>query len=158
MMSQRDLSSDWTFLAKFVFPAFWMTLFGLLNLALWFDIPHNTNKILPPPEMKFVFLPVWILGSAFILWTNSGLKRVRTDGHRLFISNYIQEISVPFSAIIEVRQNRWLKSRPITVYFIEATEFGDRATFVPKWRFRLFWYEDPVVDELRQSARLASAF
>ena len=32
------------------------------------------------------------------------------------------------------RQNRWIDYRPITIYFRDATEFGGKATFMPKWR------------------------
>jgi hypothetical protein len=107
-------------------------------------------------QVKFVFLGMWVLGSTFILWANAGLKRVRIDGRQLFVSNFVREIRIPFSAIVDVRQNRWLNSRPITIYFRDVTEFGDRATFMPKWRIRiLFWRIDPVVDELKQLAALA---
>ena len=105
--------------------------------------------------MKFVFLGVWIIGSAFILWACAGLKRVRVDEGQLFVSNYLREIRIPFSAVRDVRQNRRLNLRPITIYFRDGTEFGDRVTFMPKRRIAIrFWREDPVVDELRQLAGL----
>jgi hypothetical protein len=154
-MHESELSSAWTFPSKFVFPAVWMAGFGFGTIVLWFDALHGNNA-LPPPQVKFVFLGMWVLGSTFILWANAGLKRVRIDGRQLFVSNFVREIRIPFSAIVDVRQNRWLNSRPITIYFRDATEFGDRATFMPKWRIRiLFWRIDPVVDELKQLAALA---
>jgi hypothetical protein len=148
MMHESDLSSAWTFYAKFVFPAVWISGFGLGTILLWFGGLHDRNNALPP-----LFLGLWILGSTFILWANAGLKRVRTDDRQLLVSNYIREIRIPFSAIMDVRQNRWLNTRPITIYFRDATEFGDRATFIPKWRIQ-FWRIDPVVDELKQLAGL----
>ena len=105
--------------------------------------------------MKFVFLGVWIVGSAFILWSCAGLKRVRADEQQLFVSNYLREIRIPFSAVRDVKQNRWLNIRPITIYFGDDTEFSDRATFMPKRRIAVrFWRVDPVVDELKQLAGL----
>lgn len=105
--------------------------------------------------MKFVFLGVWIIGSAFILRAYAGLKRVRVDERQLFVSNYLREICIPFSGVRDVRQNRWLNIRPITIYFRYVTEFGDRATFMPKRRIAIrFWRVDPVVDELKQLAGL----
>ena len=59
------------------------------------------------------------------------------DARQLYVSNYIREISVPFSEIIDVRQNRWINYRPITIYFRDATEFGGKATFMPKWRIQV---------------------
>ena len=99
--------------------------------------------------MKFVFLGAWILGTTFI----AGLKRLRMDERQLYVFNYFQEIYIPFSAITDVKQNRWLNSRPITICFRNATEFGDNATFMPKQRIQ-FWRIDPGVDELKQLAGL----
>ncbi len=154
-MRKSDLSSAWTFSAKFVFPVLWISGFGLGTVSLWLDAFHGRNNELPPSVMKFVFLGVWIIGSAFILRACAGLKRVRVDERQLFVSNYLREICIPFSAVRDVRQNRWLNMRPITIYFRDVTEFGDRATFMPKRRIAIrFWRVDPVVDELKQLAGL----
>ena len=155
-MQKRTLSSAWTFSAKFVFPAVWISGFGLGTILLWVGGFHDRNNAMPPPQMKFMFLAVWTLGSTFILWASAALKRVRIDERQLYVSNYVQEICIPFNSIIEVKQNRWLNSRPITIYFRDATEFGDNATFIPKRRiFVQFWRVDPVVNELKQLAGLA---
>ncbi len=154
-MQERDLSSAWTFSAKFIFPAVWISGFGLAAVLLWSGSLHDRNNVLPPPILKFVFLGMWIAGSTFILWANAGLKRVRTDERQLLLSNYFREIRIPFNAVVDVRQNRWLNSRPITIHFRDETEFGDRVTFIPKWRFHIqFWRVDPVVNELKQLAGL----
>jgi hypothetical protein len=154
-MRKSDLSSAWTFSAKFVFPALWIAGLGLGVVFLWLGGMHDGNNVLPPPELKFVFLGAWIIGLALILWTSVGLKRVRMDERQLFISNYFREAGIPFSAVTDIRQNRWLSHRPITIYFRDETEFGDRATFMPKWRIHIqFWRVDPVVDELKQLAGL----
>jgi hypothetical protein len=157
-MHERNLSSAWTFSAKFVFPAVWISGFGLGTILLWLGGFHDKNNAMPPPQIKFVFLGAWVLGSIFIVWANAGLKRMRIDERQLHVSNYVREICIPFSAIIDVKQNRWLKSRPITIYFRDTTEFGDKATFMPKQRFRIkFWRIDPVVNELKQLAGLSLA-
>jgi hypothetical protein len=144
-VQERTLSSAWTFGAKFLFPAIWISAFGYVTV-LWSG---------GPSQMKFVFLVVWIAGTTSILWANAGLKRVRMDERQLYVSNYVQEIHIPFSAITDVKQNRWLNSRPITIYFRDATEFGDKAKFIPKWRIQ-FWRIDPVVNELKQLAGLVA--
>ena len=108
---------------------------------------------MPPLQAKFVFLGVWLLGTTFILWANAGLKRVRMDDRQLHVSNYVRQVDIPFSAITDVRQNRWLNSRPITIHFRDVTRFGDKVTFMPKQRIQ-FWRIDPVVDELKQLAGL----
>jgi hypothetical protein len=164
MMESRDLSSAWTFVTKFVFPIFWIVAFGSAALSFWFGggiisawlgVPSAGKSNPPPPGMDFVFLGVWIVGSIFILWFSVRLKRVSMDARQLLVSNYRREISIPFNAILDVRQNRWVNLRPVTIYLREATEFGDRITFMPKQRmvFRT-WRVDPIVDELKQLAGL----
>jgi hypothetical protein len=132
-VQERTLSSAWTFWTKFLFPAIWILAFGY-GTFLWSG---------GPPQTSFVFLVVWIV------------KRVRMDERQLYVSNYIQEIQIPFSAITEVKQNRWINSRPITIYFRDATQFGDKVTFMPKQRIQ-FWSVDPVVNELKRLAGLVA--
>jgi hypothetical protein len=152
-MQERTLSSAWTFWSKFVFPPVWILGFGAGTILLWLGSQNVGINATPPPQTKFVFLGVWIAGAALILWVSAGLKRVRMDERQVYVSNYFREIHIPFGAIADVRQNRWLNSRPITIYFRDATEFGDKATFMPKQRIQ-FWRIDPVVEELKQLAGL----
>ena len=154
VMQERTLSSALTFWTKFIFPALWILGFGTGTVLLWFGKLVDGNHASPPPQMKFLFLGVWVLGTTFILWASAGLKRVRMDERQLYVSNYFREIHIPFAEITDVRQNRWLNSRPITIHFRDATEFGGKATFMPKWRIQLFWRTDPVVSELKQLAGL----
>jgi len=140
-VQERTLSSAWTFWAKVLFPTIWVFAFGYVTF-LWSGGPLQT---------KIVFMVVWIAGTMSILWAYARLKRVRVDERQLYVSNYLREIDVPFSAITNVKQNRWINSRPITIYFRHATQFGDKVTFMPKLRIS-FWRIDPVVNELRQLA------
>jgi hypothetical protein len=126
---------------KYVFPVVWISGFG------------SATIVTPAPQNKIVFLVAWSLGTTLILWANADLKRVRIDERQLHVSNYSREICVPFSAITDVKQNRWINSRPITIYFRDATQFGDRVTFMPKQRIQ-FWSVDPVVNELKRLAGL----
>jgi hypothetical protein len=126
---------------KYVFPVVWISGFG------------SATILTPAPQNKIVFLVAWSLGTTFILWANAGLKRVRIDERQLHVSNYSREICVPFSAITDVKQNRWINSRPITIYFRDAMQFGDQVTFMPKQRIQ-FWSVDPVVNELKRLAGL----
>ena len=127
-MQQTTLSSAWTFWMKFVFPPVWILSFGIVVILLSFGGLNDRSNAMPPPQMKFAFLGTWILGTTLILWTSAGLKRVRMGDRQLYVSNYLREISVPFSEIIDVRQNRWIHYRPVTIYFRDVTE--DRKSVV----------------------------
>ena len=56
-----------------------------------------------PASAQMRQLPlIWVVGTAFILPDcERAMKRVRIDDDALYISNYLKEISVSFSAIAE---------------------------------------------------------
>lgn len=154
-MTPKTLSSALTFFYKFVFSTVWITGFGSGTLALWFGAMHGKGGAPPPPEMKWIFLLVWMIGTGFILWTCAGLKRVRRDGDRLLISNYRDEIAVPLNEVESVTENRWVNIRPVTVVFRRDTAFGRRITFMPTARIWSAWTPHPVVEELLNATRPA---
>jgi hypothetical protein len=150
-MNARTLSSAQTCWMKFVFPTMWISMFGLGTLGLFlgaFRGPDNT----PPPEgMKWGFLAAWLVGTTFIYWGCARLKRVRVEDSSIYVSNYLKEIRIPFDAVVDVTENRWINIHPVTIHLRSATDFGDRITFMPK--IRIFgWRSHPVVAELRELA------
>jgi hypothetical protein len=153
----KTLSSAQTLFMKIIFPALWISGFGVGTLALWLGVMHGKNNAPPPDGMKWQFLVIWIVGTAFILWGCSGLKRVRIDKNRLYVSNYIREIHVPLSDVRDVTEVRWINIHPVTVYFRDTTEFGDKIKFMPKVRFLLSWSSHPIVGELKSLARAQGA-
>ena len=151
-MNARTLSSAQTFWMKFVFPTIWISMFGLGTLALFVGALRGPDNSPAPDGMKWGFLAAWLVGTAFIYWASARLKRVRTDGSALYVSNYLKEIRVPFDGVADVTENRWINIHPVTIHLRAATEFGDRITFMPK--IRIFgWRSHPVVAELRGLAR-----
>ncbi|HEX7614705.1 MAG TPA: hypothetical protein VF554_05430 [Thermoanaerobaculia bacterium] len=154
-MNPRFLSSRQTFVSKFVFPALWISLFGLGTLAMWTGVMTGEDEKGPPPAERWIFLALWTGGSAFILWSCAGLKRVRVDQRFLYVSNYRKEIAVPLNSIASVTENRWVNTHPVTIHFREPTEFGFHITFIPTMRLFGFWSSHPVVAELRAAALIS---
>jgi hypothetical protein len=150
-MSERKLSSAQTFWMKFVIPAIWISMFGLGTLGLFLGAFRGPDDLPPPGAMKWGFLAGWIVGTIFIYRECARLKRVRIEDSAIYVSNYLKEIRIPFNAIADVTENRWLNIHPVTIHLRSATEFGDRITFMPK--IRIFsWRSHPVVAELRELA------
>lgn len=150
----RNLSSAWTFFHKYLFPALWIPGFGIATVTFFRhpeDVAYNGVAGAAPAGMRWLFLLFWVAGAAFILWFAIPLKLVRVDGGALVVSNFLREWRVPFSLIADVRQNRWINVRPITIRLRADVGFGARIVLMPPVRFRLrFWREDPEVDELRR--------
>ncbi|MGB7745704.1 MAG: hypothetical protein WBN75_00235 [Verrucomicrobiia bacterium] len=152
-MNERTLSSVQTFWMKFVFPAIWISMFGLGTLGLFLDVFHDRGDAAPPDWMKWQFLAIWIIGSVFIWWGCVRLKKVRTDGSAIYVSNYFKEVRIPLDAVREVSENRWINIHPVTIHFRHDTPFGDRVVFMPTIRF-FSWRSHPVVRELRELAHV----
>lgn len=153
-VAARRISSAQTFLMKYLFPVIWIGGFGLGTLTLWVHIIPANAANPPPVAMKWQFLVAWVIGSSFILWACAGLKRVRIDDTRLYISNYQREIAVPFGNVVNVTENRWLNIHPVTIEFRSPTDFGQRITFMPTILLFGFFRSHPVVAELRKLAGL----
>jgi len=138
---------------KFVFPAFWIFMFGMGTLGLFLGAFHGRDNQAPPEFVKWQFLGVWVAGSIFLWWGCARLKNVRIGSDAIYVSNFLQEVRIPFDAIQEVTENRWLNIHPITIRFRTETPFGNRISFMPTRR--LFgWRSHPVVGELRDLAHL----
>jgi hypothetical protein len=80
-------------------------------------------------------------------------KKVRTDGSAIYVSNYLNEVRIPFDAVRDVTENRWINIHPVTIHFRHSTPFGNRIVFMPTFRF-FNWRSHPVVSELRELAHI----
>ena len=137
----KHLSSRLTFFYKYVFITIWSGGFGFGTLQLFL--------ISSPARWGFLFL---LVVGTLMIWAGCGrLKVVKLQENRLYISNYLRHTIIPLSEIEEVRQNRLINIRPITIQFRIETPFGDAITFMPPGSLRLF-SEDPIVAKLRSLA------
>jgi len=141
----ETVSSSLTFFYKFIFTSVWSGGFGLGTVVMFLIRKQEVMAI------RWQFAAVWAIGTAFLLLTCARLKRVKLDGATLVISNYRHDTTVPVSEIADVRQNRLINVRPVTITFRKQTPFGSAVTFMPRVSFRLF-SEDDIVTRLRSLA------
>jgi hypothetical protein len=154
-LSNGQLSSSVTFIYKFVFPAIWTMIGGIL-LFVTIEGIHRTT--LPDTATSFLIVVPWLLGAAFLLWFSAPIVRVELRDGRLYASNYRREIEIQRGDIVGVTQNVWVNVRPITLHLRNETPFGKRIRFIPPGRVIFaFWKEDPLVDKLRELAGLPPA-
>lgn len=157
----RTLSIRQTGLLKFVLPVVWVALAAYAVWRLW-TRPEEVlaDAGLGQAALKWIFLALLAAGLVVLFAFVVPLKRVQLTPDGLRISNYIREITVPFSAIATVRQN-WLPTfRLITIDLRTETPLGRRVIFMPAGTQRgAFWRaeyrrEDALVTELRRLAGL----
>jgi hypothetical protein len=150
-MPRHVLSSARTAFYKYVFPAMWILGFGSGTATLWLTDQFAPP---PPPEMKWMFLAMWWVGTTFILWFARSLKRVAADDTTLFVSGYSKEVSIPLVDIERVRKRPLFNPRTIVITFKHDTDFGRRVTFIPPWTLRLS-FADPAETDLRERVQRA---
>ncbi|MHB0914974.1 MAG: hypothetical protein ACYC5A_06745 [Thermoleophilia bacterium] len=144
-MENRTLSSYQTFFQKYLLPAIWIPLFGILAIGPWFGILDDYSR----DTHSSLWTEIWMIGvTVIILWSSSRLKRVRVQGGRLYVSNYLRESTIPLERVSDVTQRLWPGSL-VVIHFFGATDFGDKVCFQPTDRWLLLG-RHPVVEELKE--------
>jgi hypothetical protein len=151
-LSNGMLSSSVTFIYKFVFPAIWILVAGIL-VVVTVEGVHRTS--FPDPATSLLIVVPWLFGAIFLLRFAAPIVRMELRDGRLYASNYRREIEIGRGDIERVTQNVWVNVRPITLHLRNETPFGRRIRFIPPGRVIFaFWKEDPLVDKLRELAGL----
>lgn len=143
---KRELSSKQTFLLKIILPI----IIGIICILMLVFIAVNirTNEILP-----LLIVPIFLAAGIYVMSrTTMRYKKVAIDNEFLYVSNYRKEIKIPLSTISDVTEIKWIRTRPITIYLKNESEFGRKIIFTPKMNgFRVF-ADNPIVAELKESA------
>jgi hypothetical protein len=149
---KRQISSKITFISKIGVPSFVLFGWATAIFALLFDSSKDGQLPIPLP-VKILFPAIFFVIFAVLFWLSMRLKAVSIDDNFLYISNYLKEVSVPFSNVRDITELR-LRGHPVTIHFKEKTEFGSKITFLPKMRFFNFASSHPVVSELKELAKI----
>jgi hypothetical protein len=140
---RKVVSSQFTFLFKFVFPCGWLA-------AGFYALAQGTSGA------AGVFICLW-LGVSLLLFRHYmfPLKKVSLVEGFLRVSNFWREVDVPLSEIESVRAVGYgLLQGPmpgIVVKLKNPTEFGEMVRFIPGR-----YYQDVVAD-LNRAAELGGA-
>lgn len=149
---KRQLSSKLTFLTKIILPAVCITMWTVITLTMFLGFGESRQ-----PLPKFLFLGFSIGGTAILYFTVMKYKAVSIDDDFLYVSNYLKEISIPLSNIRDVTEIRRVRGHPVTIHLQIPSEFGSKITFTPKAKGFRFFSANPLVEELKELARLKGA-
>ena len=159
-MSYRVISSRQTELgwvtSPLIFLAGTVLLIGVFNFG-WFTAYYRTvfPGGLSPVEVNLAW-GGWLLFSLFSLWWTYRFKRVAVDGESVYLADFLQRDKLPLREVLDVTENRWVKTHPVTIEFAGATRWGHRVRFIPKRRFLVpNLVSHPSVLELREMVRWA---
>ena len=103
--------------------------------------------------LRWLVVGVCVAGTLYSVQLAVRLRRVRIDQSGVLVSNYREEIHVPFAAIADVTYEIYgFRAVYVTLTFHETTPLGRRAVFVPP----LGTHPRAFVNELRRNAGLST--
>jgi len=125
----------------------WIIGFGAGTVALWVGAFQGNDNQLSSDWMRWQFLTMWLVGSTYLVWFASRLRRVSLDDGILKASNFYREVSVPVAAICRVTQSYMSRPTTITIHLDRQTSLGSKIFFVPEGPLH-FLSSHPINDEL----------
>lgn len=124
------LSSNSTLFWRIFVPVFWTTIMVGVTLVVWFSPEHYFGGV-PLESLRWAVL--LILGAGLgtfwlALWP---LRRVETDGKRIFVSDYFRTVGYRIAEDVEgIAVNRFLWMKICTLRLKGKGSFGQRIKFI----------------------------
>jgi len=125
------LSSNATLFLKIFLPVFWTTIMLGLTLVVWFE---NSSKFggIDMSSLRWGFLFTLIVGVLSFLFLTWPLKRVETDGEKVYVSNYFRTAFYSWDRDVEaLREFRFLFFRVAVIELNGIGSFGRKMRFLP---------------------------
>src|SRR5687768_9475420 len=129
-----QLSSSGTTFYKVIFPALWLTGFGVGAIAAALGAGGPSS----PVEMRIVFPVGWLLGLGLCAWLCFPLKHVSLVSGAVVVEGLRRKIIIPLSDIAAVSGSSGTNPEIITLKLKQPCPFGARIRFVPGFRFWRF--------------------
>jgi hypothetical protein len=130
----QRLSSGCTIVNKVVFPAIWLTVFGIGAVVVLIGVDPKAMSF----ELKIIFPFMWLFGLVLMLVFCFPLKHVTLDSSSLHIRGLMQEIEIPLTEVVSVSGSFLQNPETITLALRHPTIFGQKIKFMPKQRFFRF--------------------
>ncbi|CAN5501228.1 hypothetical protein BH10ACI2_BH10ACI2_25770 [soil metagenome] len=147
---RRPLSSVITVFAIAVGPFLCLLAIGLIIFRLFYGTVTGNST----PSLEIIF-PIGVVGFfTLVAGTLRPVRKVSVDDEDLYISNYLKEVSVPLSQILNVTDSGWATGHRISIYLRSPSEFGQKIDFLPRHSRIGLFPGHPVVRELFRLAHL----
>lgn len=124
------LSSNATLFFKLFVPVFWTTILTGLTLVAWFvkDNLFEGNQLVSFRYATLFALIVGVVSFYFLFWP---LKRVETDGEKVYVSNYFRTAFYRWDQDVEsFTEARFLFFRFGTIHLNGIGSFGRKLRFL----------------------------
>jgi hypothetical protein len=136
------LSSNATLVLKIFFPVFWTTIMAGFAVVAWLVEPNKFGG-LDMSSLRWGATFTLIVGVASFLVLTWPLKRVETDGERVYVSNYFRTAFYRWDQDIEsLKEFRFLFFRIGVIELNGIGSFGRKMRFVMSRRLVEKFRED----------------
>jgi hypothetical protein len=136
------LSSNATLFLKIFFPVFWTTIMAGFAVVAWLVEPSKFGG-LDMSSLRWGATFTLIVGVASFLVLTWPLKRVETDGERVYVSNYFRTAFYRWDQDIEsLKEFRFLFFRIGVIELNGIGSFGRKMRFVMSQRLVKKFRED----------------
>ncbi|HRF42163.1 MAG TPA: hypothetical protein PK198_25395 [Saprospiraceae bacterium] len=130
----QRVSSNITLVLMVFVPIVWLTFFGALTITLWY---YNLDYYgaIPGLALRLGLLLFMAASLLFFYLTCWRLKRVETDEHFIYVTNYIKHVRYPVHQVASVKKRNWGLFHTFTIRLKTPGSFGPKVTFIPSGRF-----------------------
>jgi len=125
------LSSNATLFLKIFVPVFWTTILSGLTIVVWFGEAKYFRGI-PITSFRWAMLFTLLMSVALFFVLFWPLKRVETDGEKIYVSNYFRTAFYRWQEDVErVTTVRILLLKITTIELNGMGSFGRKLRFIP---------------------------
>ena len=125
------LSSNATLFLKIFLPVFWTTIMAGTTIVVWFSDVSNFGGI-NMASFRWGTLFTLVVGVASFLLLTWPLKRVETDGEKVYVSNYFRTAFYHWERDVEaLHEFRFIFFRVAVIELNGIGSFGRKMRFLP---------------------------
>jgi hypothetical protein len=125
------LSSNATLFLKIFLPVFWTTILTGVTLVAWFGDESDFGGI-PLTSFRWATLFTLIMGVAVFLILCWPLKRVESDGEKIYVSNYFRTAFYSWEQDVETyHEFRFIFLKIAIIELNGVGSFGRKMRFLP---------------------------
>lgn len=129
--SMHRLSSNATLFLKIFLPVFWTTILTGVTLVAWFAEESNFGG-LPLSSFRWATLFTLVMGVSLFLLLFWPLKRVETDGEKVYVSNYFRTAFYSWEQDVEAYHEFRIIFLKIGIIELNGVgSFGRKMRFIP---------------------------
>lgn len=142
-MLKTNISSSLTPIYKFGFPVIWVGGFSIGTALMYYR--HV-------PQASLFFL-ITVIGAVLLIPLGVKLKYVEIDDNIVYLKGVMQQVTIPISEVVSVRQVLAINIKPAIIVFRSKTIFGRYVLFIPR-RSAGQLHRDKVIDLFRERIKM----